>query len=90
MHYGHLFKTKCAFAVVVNNIGRRLFEKGAGKQNEKETFPAIASLATNLFAWHAALPLSLTPNRIVFPGQFKLQYVILTIVSCHQVLTTVA
>ena len=73
MYYGHLFKAKCEFCVIINRVATELFGKGGGGKATQCHSKTLARLARDFTSWYSLLPGPLRPERIVFPSQFKLQ-----------------
>jgi hypothetical protein len=71
-HFGHLFKAKAEFCVILNRIVVEIFGKEGGKVTQCPP-KIVANFARDFTAWHFSLPDPLTPKKIVFPSQFKLQ-----------------
>lgn len=71
MHHGANFKATCELYVLANEITCRSFTQANGQRS----LPAAEAqrLRHRLAEWYRRLPLPLTPKRIVFPMQLKLQ-----------------
>jgi hypothetical protein len=72
MEYGHIFKARSEFCVILNRISIKFFNNEGGKaaQSSRKT---VADFVGDLTAWYFSLPDPLTPKNIVFPSQIKLQ-----------------
>lgn len=71
MHYGHFFKAKSEFCVILNRVAIKFFGQG-GKATECPP-KIVAGFTQDFTAWRLSLPDPLTPKKIVFPSQLKLQ-----------------
>jgi hypothetical protein len=69
--YCYLFKANSDFCVILNRVSLKFFgEGGNSAQSSRKT---VAGFVGDLTAWYFSLPDPLTPKRIVFPSQIKLQ-----------------
>jgi hypothetical protein len=72
MHYGHVFKARSEFCVILNRISLKILDKKGGKaaQSSRET---VVNLIRDFTAWYVSLPDPLSPKKIVFPSQIGIQ-----------------
>lgn len=68
MHFGHLFKAKCEFRIIMQRFCSTAFAKGV----EVELDHAY-ELYSQLKYWYNSLPAPLQPRRIVLPCHLQLQ-----------------
>jgi len=71
-HYGHFFKAKTEFCIILNRVATELFDKQGGKITQCPP-KTVAGFAQQFKAWYLSLPDPLTPKKIVFPSQLKIQ-----------------
>lgn len=78
VQHGPLFKAKMELAVIMNSISAAFFYRKEETEVNRRTQLRLASRSVEtLTAWRSLLPVSLSPERTVFPSQLKLQYVAL-------------
>lgn len=68
LHFGHLFKAKCEFRIIMQRFCSRAFAKGV----EVELDQAY-QLYSQLKYWYNHLPEPLQPRNIVLPAHLQLQ-----------------
>jgi len=74
MHFGHLFKARFEFAVIVNRISLKFFDHKGGKDKAAQSsHKTVTGFIRDFTAWYTSLPDPLTPKKIVFPSQISLQ-----------------
>ncbi|KAH8646343.1 hypothetical protein BX600DRAFT_490687 [Xylariales sp. PMI_506] len=79
VYYGHLFRATAMLRIIANQIARATFE--AQSTHENISFEQTTSFYSRLLEWYKGLPSCLSSSRVVFPGQFQLQYVSLEFIS---------
>jgi len=70
LSFGQLFKARGMLADIYTDISTALFSK---QQPQQEQRAYIAMFIRKLKEWHSSLPTCLSPARILFPCQLKLQ-----------------
>lgn len=70
--HGHLFSAWSDLRVITNNLSLVTYNRDSPAAISADQY---LSLHRQLKAWFTSLPAPLTPENIVWPSQFKLQYV---------------
>jgi len=71
MDYGHIFKARCEFCVIINRVSLKFFDEKGGKAAQSRE--AVTDFVEDFTAWYHSLPDPLTPKKLVFPSQINLQ-----------------
>jgi hypothetical protein len=75
------FKAKVEFNVHLNGMAHLLFPK-TPHDKPLSIVQAFSGFAAKLGTWYNSLPVQLSSSDIVFPSQFRIQYVIPTFIFC--------
>lgn len=67
-HFGHMFKARSHFRVLMNEACHIAYTKGS-----KMTLEQASGLYSRLRSWYDGLPRPLQPKTIVLPGHLQLQ-----------------
>jgi len=67
-HFGHVFKARCQFRVIMNDFCRAAHSKGSALTLEKAD-----ELHSRLRGWYDGLPAPLLAKNIALPGHLQLQ-----------------
>ena len=69
-NFGHVFKARCEFRVIMNTYCRMAYSTGPPM-----SLSGAQKLHSSLRAWYDELPACLSPKAIVLPHHLQLQYV---------------
>lgn len=67
-YFGHIFKSRSHFRVIMNEACHIAYDKGSSM-----TLEQAGELYSRLRSWYDGLPAPLQPKTIVLPGQLQLQ-----------------
>lgn len=74
MDFGHLFKAKIEIMLIIQRISAVVIDKGNGAEAmTRPPYELISGFVNELISWYSSLPSCLSPTKIVFPSQLKLQ-----------------
>jgi hypothetical protein len=71
VHFGHVFKARSEFCVILNDADKMLFPKAESSFTAKD----VVGLYMRFTKWHVNLPDVLKPRNIVLTSHLKLQWV---------------
>jgi hypothetical protein len=72
LDFGHDFKARSEFFVILNRVSLELFDK-EGSKSAQPSRKILVDFVGDFTAWYLSLPDPLTPKKIVFPSQITLQ-----------------
>jgi hypothetical protein len=70
--YGRVFKARNEVSIIINRLACHLFDEDVHVVSGCSP-KRFADFAMELMTWYSSLPVQLTPARVVFPSQLKLQ-----------------
>lgn len=71
-HFGLLFKAKCEFRIIMNDLAQTLFG-GSGPVQKRLTLEEASGFLNRFKEWENDLPPALSSSRLVLPAQLTLQ-----------------